>query len=462
MISETATLSSSTITGGAYWGPSTTSHTLRTPNGGILVAGNDGGSALIGEVRWDATNVASLVGPTTVDFILFDGEALTSIWGTKAFTLSFYNAFGTDFIPDSAVSATLFLLEAVPTISGGGGGGVIVVPADSGGQGAFAKLLSDFTIAHVNGTEDIQSADVALAFNAVDDDGTLWIVSQVVGWWTTPEPDSIDTERGWSDGSYYDTGRYKARVFTVTGTFIPKVSNGHYVQKARDRLLRAVNTVRRTGVAFIAKEADVTAPAPIGSDDYTTIAKYSYVLPSGAPLIDTVSMTGRNDWAITFRAPDPTKYSVTPAPVAVFESNPMFYSVFVTTYALYSDVTATGFTYSALEGNVNAIDVTNIGNYRTPCMIRVTGPIAATPLTIVNNTTGQTITITHTVGAGEVLLIDTNARRVSLDGVYDYRYYLAPDVDWIYVAPGINNITADTNTNPDATIELQFRHGWIG
>lgn len=451
----------STVISDVWTGPGWASRNLTTPNSGLFVSYFDGALGVVGEIRWDDTGVASLVGPTTLNSMLFDGEAYAEVVGNFAILVSPYdNGFGNSSTsPGSRV--TIIQLEGAGTVLPSGF--ITPIQSTSSGIASFVKLLGDFTLVHVNGNEDITNADVALVFNDYDEDGTLWLVSQVTGWWTTPDPDSIDTERGWSDGSYYDTGRYKARVFTIAGTFIPKESNGHYVQRARDRLIRAVATIRRTGVAFIAKEADTTAPPPFSStDDYTNIAKYSFVLPSGAPLIDTVSMTGRNDWAITFRAPDPTKYSVTPAPVAAFESHPTFYSDFDATYALYSNAIATGLTYSGTEGNVNQVDVNNIGNYRTPCTIQLTGPVTAPPLTISNAATGQSIVITHTVGAGQVLKIDTNTRRVTLDGAYDYRYYLAPDVDWIYIDPGVNTIQADTGTNPDALLELQFRHGWIG
>jgi DNA-binding transcriptional regulator YdaS (Cro superfamily) len=457
---ELGTSVMTTLSAPYEYGPGVTSRGLRTPNGGLVVSGQDGGAGIIAELRWDDAGTASLVGPTSVEYGLWDGEAVGTVVGNIFIGLSQSWAFGSSFAVSGGSSITTFTFEPefipLPDAT------VVLTEEPKSTIGSFFKLLGDFTIAHINGTQDIETADVKLVLNDYDDDGTLWIVSDVIGWWTTPEPDVPDNERGWSDGSYLDTGRYKARVFTVTGSYQPAVNNGYYIQRARDRLLRAVATARRTGVVFIAKESDSTAPPPYGDDNYTTIAKYATVVPSGQPLIATSTISGKTDWAVSFRAPDPVKYSVEPAPVELFEAEPIPYTTFASTYPLYSDSIASGLTYSQVQGSFDSVNVNNIGNYRTPVTITITGPVDVVPLAITNTTTNQTITLTQTLLAGEVLEINTATRRVALDGEIDYRYYLAPDIDWIYVAPGVNTFQSDASSNPSSSISLTFRHGWIG
>ena len=49
-------------------------------------------------------------------------------------------------------------------------------------------------------------------FNTVDEDGIAWIVTDISGWWTHPDAEVPDIERGWGDGSYDVQGKYRALV----------------------------------------------------------------------------------------------------------------------------------------------------------------------------------------------------------------------------------------------------------
>jgi hypothetical protein len=94
------------------------------------------------------------------------------------------------------------------------------------------KALTKVPRPHLTGmvlAQDIKFGDLQL--NAIDDDGVVWVCTDIDGWWTLADPEIPDIPRGVQDGSYDITGRYQSRVMNLTGVFLPKNSAG--VAKAR-------------------------------------------------------------------------------------------------------------------------------------------------------------------------------------------------------------------------------------
>lgn len=275
--------------------------------------------------------------------------------------------------------------------------------------------------------DDIQLVD--LVFNHIDADGVMWVVNDVDGWWTIPEPEITDFPRPVEDGSYESRGRYTPRVFTLTGTILPQ--HPDQVPAARDKLVRAANLCRQGGW-FMTHE-----------DDYT---KGSLVWLSGAPMIQTVNYKGRTDFSIGLRAPDPTKYALKDRLV------PGWFTV-----------AKTGWSTTAA-----AFSVTNDGNSRVLPTIKIAGPTYG-PVTLKNTTTNESLLVVTKVDAGQTLTIDTRDRGVTLTTgattAKNKRSYLAYATGWPRLEPGINNFTivdAGTQTASTGTVTIQYRHGWIG
>jgi hypothetical protein len=130
----------------------------------------------------------------------------------------------------------------------------------------------------------------SLVLNTIDEDQTLWICTNIEGWWVHPDPDVPDIPRGWGDGSYDAAGKWQARQITLSGTFIPRTLDN--LQSARDKLILATSLVR-TGAWLVVQEDP---------------PKASYVRLSGRPEIETVNARGRVDFSIGLRAADPVKY----------------------------------------------------------------------------------------------------------------------------------------------------------
>jgi hypothetical protein len=201
-------------------------------------------------------------------------------------------------------------------------------------------------------------ADVSigsLVLNTIDEDGVVWICTDIEGWWTHPEPEVRDIPRGWGDGSYDVRGRYQARQLTLNGVFLPPDSS--YVASARDKLISNTDLVYVGG--WLKTNENPT--------------KASYVRLSGRPEISTVNPRGRTEFSVGLRAADPLKYEW-------YEGHELGYRSVVIAGA------NTG-TPGSGEGTV-----VNTGNAYAPVILEVAGPLVG-PATIINETTNESITI---------------------------------------------------------------------
>lgn len=194
-------------------------------------------------------------------------------------------------------------------------------------------------------------------FNTIDDSGVVWVITNLDGWWSPPEADVPEIPRGYGDGGYDVRGRFNARNFSLQGVFLtPKPE---LVEPARDRLIASLDLVRR-GTWF------KTGTNPI---------RASYVYLAGNVDIDTVNARGRTEFSIELRATDPVKYS-------------------------WNDASPDGFDFVEIPakntsvGSSGSRTITNIGNYKVPCYLEISGPFTS-PGLIYNRTTDQLILITQ-------------------------------------------------------------------
>lgn len=194
-------------------------------------------------------------------------------------------------------------------------------------------------------------------FNTIDENGVVWVVTDMPGWWSTPEAEVGDISRAAGDGGYDVPGRYASRSFELQGSIL--VSHPSKVEAARDRLIEACNLVYN-GTWL------KTGSNPI---------RASFVYMVGQVETEVVSDRGRMEFTIPLRATDPIKYFWN-------DEDPDGYltqEIPVRNLAVGSDGSRT---------------IENVGNYRVPCFLEVTGPFAS-PGTIFNRTTEQLIIITQ-------------------------------------------------------------------
>lgn len=199
------------------------------------------------------------------------------------------------------------------------------------------------------------NADVSLngvIFNTIDENNTLWVCTNIDGWWGLPDPEIQDIPRGLGDGSYDVRGRYAARQITFEGVFIP--ADPSYVQPSRERLVKAIDMVYRAGWLI----TDENPP------------KAARVRLSGRPSIDTVNPRGRTEFSIGLRAADPIKYEW-------IDGNPDGYDVAV------------------IQANESATLV-NRGNTPVTALFELRGPLTENSY-VSNDTTGGLITLVDRV-----------------------------------------------------------------
>ena len=129
-----------------------------------------------------------------------------------------------------------------------------------------------------------------LLFNTIDEDGVLWVCTDLQGWWGNSEAEVDNIPRGLGDGSYDIRGRYAAREIEFSGVFFPP--NKTLVSKAREKLITAIDLVKTNGWLIVDEEPP----------------RASLVRLVDRPEINTVNSRGRTEFSFTLRAHDPIKY----------------------------------------------------------------------------------------------------------------------------------------------------------
>lgn len=299
---------------------------------------------------------------------------------------------------------------------------------------------------HLHLAEDIEIQ--GLVMNTMDAAGVVWVVSDIEGWWTTPEPDVPDVSRAWFDGSYETRGRYSSRTFTLAGSFIPRSPKD--VAGARDRLIRAVNLCHHGGW-FMTHE----------TLDGARQTKGAKVWLAGQPLIATNGANGKTDFSIALRAPDSLKYGIKDAKPPGYNSNRL-----LTTSSSYPErpyPKSYPWKYpDAVFGSTN-VTLFNEGNASSWPIIRLAGPTNGA-VNVFNENTGQQLRITRKLYAGEILEIDCFTRQVTLNGQGNFRFYLDIDVDWLMLQPGGNRFwfSEEVIGTIRTELEILWRSSWIG
>ena len=289
--------------------------------------------------------------------------------------------------------------------------------------------LSPVKEPHLTGME--LKADVTignLILNTIDEDGVVWVCTNIEGWWTHPEPEVEDIPRGYGDGSYQVRGRYASREVTLSGVFLPPDKS--YVANARSKLIKETDLVYVSGWLK-------TNESP---------TKASLVRLSGRPEINTVNARGRTEFSLGLRAADPLKYEW-------YHDDELGFRTSVITCE------------NALVPGTGTGTITNTGNAYAPVVFEVRGTLVG-PAVITNVTTGEFITVVEGIASDEVLEIDTRDHEVSLDGdSVGYRSYIDVLSDWILLAPGSNVFTFEDSgnaNNASATLTVRYRSAWLG
>lgn len=245
-----------------------------------------------------------------------------------------------------------------------------------------------------------------LTLNTIDDNGVVWVVSDIDGWWTLPESEMPDLPRGWGDGSYGAIGRWATRNITLTGSILTQTPEQAPI--ARDALIEALSLVKTGGWLIVDEESDRRMAA--------------YVRLSGRPMLASVSPRGRIDFSVGLVANDPIKYKWT--------GNTDGY--IANTLTVGTEIVANSVPTGMYYGTTT---ITAEGNVAVPVVIELpfglSIPDANTLPYISNDTTDQQITINTGTASDKKLELDTYNREI---------------LEVQYETYAISNVVGDGNT----------------
>lgn len=371
-------------------------------------------------------------------------------------------------------------------------------------------LQANSPVAYPNITGLELNADITLnglIFNTIDEDGVIWICNDLDGWWGHPDPEVADITRGLGDGSYDVRGRYAARQITFSGAFYPPSRD--YVQSSRDKLVRAIDLVKKAGWLLADEEP----------------TKAASVRLVGRPSITTTTARGKTEFEFDLRAPDPIKYEWvygsefgrklkvvakdatefvvndgnTNVPVVLEVHGPLKVDSIIANTSTDQSITLleplrgtsslANVTYTTRANNVATLELSAnpgifVGDYITVAGVTgfngtdlyvkgvsnnadtgvysVSYDNTGSAVTRVSVTAGGTVSLT----TEDILEIDTYSQEVALNGLTTgYRFYINTLADWIYLQPGSNSITFDAASPAvgDAPfLNVYYRSGWIG
>ena len=264
-----------------------------------------------------------------------------------------------------------------------------------------------------------------IVFNSIDvlpdgSPGCAWLIEDIEGWWEHADLELFDDPRTpYEDGNYYSSGRYNAREITIVGRIIPppgEVVSGvpqPFIVQARNALNKAVSLVRTIGVLQV---------------NETDAAKIAYVQLADKPLTKFNTISNHLSFSITLRASDPRKFSAELRQVSIPIPTPSSGRLYNRTFPQTYGIAGTGGVEYAV----------NLGEYQTPAKLRVHGPVNSPA--IKHHESGAELRFDLTVGLGEWLDIDLQARSAVLSGESPERAALLPGSKWFQLAPGINTI----------------------
>jgi len=324
----------------------------------VKIAATEEPGTLVARVQWyDSATAGSLISTSnTISLVVIPGDDWVRLTGVFTAPSTALSALISIVQPTAGTAAETFYVDAVLFEQATYLNEYIDEPTQAQETKKVDKGLSPVPYPKITGLKlDAGISLGSLILNTIDENGVVWVCTDIEGWWNHPEPDIDDIPRGYGDGSYDVRGRYQARQLTLNGVFL--VPDASYVAAARSKLIENTDLVY-TGNWLITNENP---------------PKASYVRLSGRPEINTVNPRGRTEFSIGLRAPDPLKYEW-------FAGNELGYrSVVIPGQSASPSVSGEG-------------SVINTGNAYAPVVLEITGPLTG-PGVIQNVTTNEEITI---------------------------------------------------------------------
>ncbi|MEV5710181.1 hypothetical protein [Actinoallomurus sp. NPDC052274] len=295
--------------------------------------------------------------------------------------------------------------------------------------GGYVLPVASGDVGYWTGTLTYDAQGVSIPIGGVDEHGTAWMLKKIDGWDSAPAVGQVIQKSG-DHGGWPVPQFYGPRIITLT-----------LLASAKTQALRDVARAQLQQAVPVGDLALFRYDEPIPKQAGVRRNASANVTESYPTLVDC-------EFQIPLVAPDPRKYAAEVQTVTVSAASA---SIGLTV----------PFTVPATLPNqppAGSMTVRNGGNFETPALITVTGPMPAP--TVVNITTGQRISYSQlNLGATDRLLIDLDARQGYLNGGYRPA---DPYSSWWRLQPGDNLVQlSGLSAGGAASMTVQWRNAYI-
>ncbi|MFF1281045.1 phage distal tail protein [Streptomyces sp. NPDC058299] len=279
--------------------------------------------------------------------------------------------------------------------------------------------------------DGLQASLGSVTLGAVDSQGVAWYLQTLEGW-DSPEVRSAWTEREGDHGAWASPVYYGSRPITLGGTIV--APSRVLLEQAMDQLRAAAGL---TDTLLVVQEST---------------PKQAVVRRSGKPLMQYVTATTAT-YSVMVTAADPRRYGTS-----------------LLTASTNLPSTTGGLTLPAaapwlLSATVVAgqVDAVNAGDFETRPTITINGPVVAPQIQAqMPDGSVRLMTYGQDLASGDVLVIDTDARTVTLNGAVSRRRFLTTPSGWPTIPA--NSVTSflfrSTAYNSSATLTAAWRSAW--
>ncbi|MET8765867.1 hypothetical protein [Streptomyces sp. NPDC004658] len=279
--------------------------------------------------------------------------------------------------------------------------------------------------------DGLQASLGSVTLGAVDSAGVAWYLQTLEGW-DSPDVRAEFSEREGDHGAWASPVYLGSRPITLGGTIV--APSRALLEQAMDQLRAAAGL---TDTLLVVQEST---------------PKQALVRRSGKPLMQYITDT-KATYSVLVTAADPRRYGT-----ALQTSSTGLPSVTggLTLPAappwLLSAVTVAG-----------QVDAVNAGDFETRPVITIAGPVVA-PLVQAQMPDGSVRIMSYSqdLASGDVLVIDTDAHSVTLNGSVSRRRFLTVPSGWpVIPARSVTSfLFRSTAYNSTATLTASWRSAW--
>ncbi|MFJ9628099.1 phage distal tail protein [Streptomyces sp. NPDC101175] len=277
----------------------------------------------------------------------------------------------------------------------------------------------------------------ATALGVVDDSGVEWRLQTLDGW-DSPDSRSEFTDREADHGSWASPVYLSSRPITLGGTI---VAPSQPLLEAAMEQLRAAAGLTDTLLTV-----------------WETTPKQAIVRRSGKPLMQYVTDT-RGTYSLMVTAADPRRYSTTLSTGTAGLPSATGGLTFPVTFPV-------TFSATTVSGAITAV---NPGTLETRPVLTLTGPAVAPVVSaLYPDGTVRQLLYSLDLAAGDVLVIDTDARTVLLNGSVSRRRFLTVSGGWPTIPAAVNGVPTVVTYqfqasayNATATLTATWRSAWM-